>query len=53
MGYDIIHEDKDFFSYTPDYDIIVDNPPFSKMKEVCQRLKELDKHGVKTELYRG
>jgi len=40
---DIIHEDKDFFSYEPDYDIIVDNPPFSKMKEVCIRLKELDK----------
>ena len=43
MGYDIIHEDQDFFSYTPDFDIIVDNPPFSKMKEVCIKLKELDK----------
>jgi len=43
MGYNIIHEDKDFFSYTPEYDIIVDNPPFSKWKEVCKRLKELDK----------
>lgn len=44
MGYDIIHEDKDFFTYTPEhYDIVVDNPPFSKMKEVCIRLKELDK----------
>ncbi len=43
MGYDIIHEDKDFFSYVPDYDIIVDNPPFSKMRDVGQRLKELDK----------
>jgi len=43
MGYNIIHEDKDFFSYTPDYDIIVDNPPFSKWKEVCKRLKQLDK----------
>ncbi len=43
MGYDIIHEDKDFFSYTPNYDIIIDNPPFSKMKEICFRLKELDK----------
>jgi hypothetical protein len=43
MGYEIIHEDKDFFSYTPDYDIIVDNPPFSKMKLICERLKELDK----------
>ena len=43
LGYNIIHEDKDFFSYTPEYDIIVDNPPFSKWKEVCKRLKELDK----------
>mgnify|MGYP003681735599 FL=1 len=43
MGMDIIHEDKDFFSYTPEYDIIVDNPPFSNMKEIGTRLKELDK----------
>tara|TARA_R110000824_G_scaffold401213_1_gene611305 strand:- start:4464 stop:4943 length:480 start_codon:yes stop_codon:yes gene_type:complete len=43
MGFDIIHEDKDFFSYTPDCDIIIDNPPFSKMKDICIRLKELDK----------
>tara|TARA_R100000406_G_scaffold67877_1_gene48316 strand:+ start:315 stop:791 length:477 start_codon:yes stop_codon:yes gene_type:complete len=43
MGFDIIHEDKDFFSYTPDYDIVVDNPPFSKKKEILKRLKELDK----------
>ena len=43
MGYHILHEDKDFFSYTPDYDIIVDNPPFSKMKDICAKLKELDK----------
>ena len=43
MGYDIIHEDKDFFSYTPEYDIIIDNPPFSKMKDICYKLKELDK----------
>tara|TARA_R110001592_G_scaffold355847_1_gene656953 strand:- start:829 stop:1320 length:492 start_codon:yes stop_codon:yes gene_type:complete len=43
MGFDIIHEDRDFFSYTPDYDICIDNPPFSKKKEVLQRLKELNK----------
>jgi len=43
MGYNIIHEDKDFFSYIPEYDICVDNPPFSKMKEICVRLKEIDK----------
>jgi hypothetical protein len=43
MGFDIIHEDKDFFSYVPDYDLVIDNPPFSKMKDICIRLKELDK----------
>ena len=43
MGMDIIHEDKDFFSYTPEYDIIVDNPPFSKWKDISIKLKELDK----------
>lgn len=43
LGYDIIHEDKDFFDYTPEYDILIDNPPFSKKKEVLTRLKELDK----------
>ena len=43
MGFDIIHKDEDFFSYTPEYDIIIDNPPFSQMKEICKKLKELDK----------
>jgi hypothetical protein len=44
MGFDIIHEDKDFFEYEPDkYDLIIDNPPFSKMREICDRLKKLDK----------
>lgn len=43
MGYDIIHQDKDFFSYTPEYDLVIDNPPFSIMKEICFKLKELDK----------
>ena len=43
LGIDIIHEDKDFFSYTPNYEIICDNPPFSKFKEICIKLKELDK----------
>ena len=43
MDIDIIHQDKDFFSYTPDYDIVIDNPPFSKKKEILARLKELDK----------
>ena len=45
MGHDIIHEDRDFFSYIPpdDFDLIIDNPPFSIMKEVCLRLKLIDK----------
>ena len=43
MGYNIIHEDTDFFENTYDYDIIVDNPPYSKMKEISIKLKEIDK----------
>ncbi len=43
MGFDIIHQDKDFFTYTPEYDLVIDNPPFSKKKEILARLKEIDK----------
>ena len=43
LGYDIIHENKDFFSYTPEYDIIIDNPPFSKKNEILIKLNDLDK----------
>ena len=43
LGHDVIHEDKDFFSYTPEYDIIIDNPPFSSFKNICVKLKDLDK----------
>jgi len=42
MGFDIIHKDEDFFDHNHG-DIIIDNPPFSKKKEVLIRLKELDK----------
>jgi hypothetical protein len=42
MGFDIIHQDEDFFQNNRG-EIIVDNPPFSKMKLICNRLKELDK----------
>jgi hypothetical protein len=43
MGLDIIHEDVDFFTNSFEYDIIVDNMPFSKWKEVCKKLKQDDK----------
>ena len=42
MGFDIIHEDEDFF-LNDKGEIIIDNPPFSKFKAICLRLKELDK----------
>ena len=42
LGFNVIHEEVDFF--TNDLgDIIVSNPPFSKLKEILLRLKELDK----------
>ena len=44
LGYlKVIHEDRDFFKYTPEYDILVDNPPFSKIREVLKKLEKLDK----------
>ena len=43
MGLNILHEDKDFFAYTPDYDVLIDNPPFSKLREILAKLKDLDK----------
>ncbi len=42
MGFDIIHEDEDFFKNNKG-DIVIDNPPFSKKKEILLKLKELDK----------
>jgi adenine specific DNA methylase Mod len=42
MGFDIIHEDEDFFENNKG-DIVVDNPPFSIFNKCCERLKELDK----------
>ena len=42
MGFDIIHEAEDFFENNKG-DIIIDNPPFSKKKEILARLKELEK----------
>jgi len=42
MGYDVIHDYDDFFESNKG-DIIVSNPPFSKSKEILNRLKILDK----------
>ena len=42
MGYNVIHEPVDFFKNDMG-DIIVSNPPFSKSKEVMNRLLKLDK----------
>jgi len=44
LGFDVIHEARDFFEEPPDeWDMIVSNPPFSKSKEVMKKLLEYDK----------
>jgi hypothetical protein len=42
LGFNVIHENTDFFENNKG-DIIVSNPPFSLVKEIMPRLKELDK----------
>ena len=42
MGFDVIHDYDDFFISNKG-DVIVSNPPFSKSKEILNRLKVLDK----------
>ena len=42
MGFDVIHEDVDFFKNNLG-DIIVSNPPFSQSRPIVQRMAELDK----------
>jgi hypothetical protein len=39
---DIIHEDEDFFENNKG-EVIIDNPPFSKKKEILTRCKKLEK----------
>jgi len=40
----IIHNEEDFNNYQPeDYDLIVDNPPFSPMPQILKRLFEINK----------
>jgi hypothetical protein len=42
LGFDVIHNDSDFFENN-EGDIIVSNPPFSNKNKTMNRLKELDK----------
>lgn len=42
LGFDVIHEDMDFFKNDVG-DVLVSNPPFTIKKEVFTRLKELGK----------
>jgi hypothetical protein len=42
LGFNVIHNEEDFF--TSNYgDVIVSNPPFTKVPEILKRLVELDK----------
>ena len=43
LGFDVIHEQRDFYDEPPEYDCLVSNPPFSQSKAIMKRLKELDK----------
>lgn len=40
---DVIHEDKDAFTWMPEYDIIITNPPFTLKTKVLKWLMTLDK----------
>jgi hypothetical protein len=42
LGFNVIHNQEDFFENN-NGDIVVSNPPFTKVKEVLLRLVELDK----------
>jgi hypothetical protein len=42
LGFNVIHENEDFFQNNKG-DIIITNPPFSLSEKVLNRLKELDK----------
>jgi len=43
LGHKVIHQKKDFFTYQPEYDLIVSNPPYSIVKDIMPRLLDLDK----------
>jgi len=42
-GPNYVHCNEDFFEWTPDFDVIVDNPPYSCKKEVFERCITLGK----------
>ena len=42
LGFAVVHNDNDFFE-SDEGDVIVSNPPFSKTKEIMERLIILDK----------
>jgi hypothetical protein len=44
LGFNYFHIDKDFFTYEPEeYDIIVDNPPYSIKQKIFKKCVELNK----------
>jgi hypothetical protein len=43
LGFDVIHENVDFFTTSNNADIIVSNPPFSQTKQILTRLRLIDK----------
>jgi len=43
IGHQVVTDDDDFFTCAPKGDMVVSNPPFSKAREVLERLVELDK----------
>lgn len=44
LGFNVFHQPIDFFTEEPlKWDILVSNPPFSKVKEILTRLANLDK----------
>ena len=42
-GQNYVHCNEDFFKWTPEFDVIVDNPPYSCKKEVFERCIALGK----------
>lgn len=42
LGFNVIHDKDDFFENNKG-DIIISNPPFTKKKEILERIKQLDK----------